>query len=174
MSSVPRFSEAVEGYGELAQELLGQWAPFAKSVAAKVDAGTYDGGAASADFPVVAKLVTDSWVAIGSEAIDALSILTSDFSEDGRVIGYSTKKATLPRTLAVKGALKSVTGEVLPHAQIAVEPATLSENETAFVLVFDAHGLKARTYDGWIVATSPATGSAPASVEEIPVSVTIG
>lgn len=171
MNEATRLSEAFEGYAELAKELVDQWVPFVGGVSAKVDAGTYDGDAASADFPVVAKLVADSWFAIGSEAIDALSILTSDFSEDGRVIGYGTddKKAALTRTLVVKAALESVTGEVLPRRQIAVEPATLPEHQTEFTLVFDAHGLKARTYDGHVVATDTA-----GETEEIPVSVTIG
>ena len=42
MSDVPRVSEALEGYIDLASEFLSKWTPYVNGVAAKVDAGTYD------------------------------------------------------------------------------------------------------------------------------------
>jgi hypothetical protein len=171
MSDPPRFSEVFEGYVDLANHLLGSWTPFVSGVSAKVDAGTYDSGEAAKDFPTVAKLITDSMMAIGSEAIDALAILTSDFSEETTVGGYGTDpaKAATTRTLSVKSDLTSVSGQVLPKAKVDLKPETLAPTFTQFVLDVDGDGLKARTYDGYVVATDEAGGS-----EEIFVSVTIG
>jgi hypothetical protein len=171
MSNVPRFSEVFEGYVDLANQLLGSWTPFVSGVSAKVDAGTYDADEAAADFPTVAKLVTDSLILIGSEAIDALSILTSDFSEETTVGGYGTDpaKAATTRTLSVKDDLKSVSGQVLPKEKVDLQPDTLAPSHTQFVIDVDGDGLKARTYDGHVVATDE-TGDS----EDIFVSVTIG
>jgi len=171
MSDVPRFSEVLEGYQDLASHLLESWTPFISGVSAKVEAGTYDSDEAANDFPTVAKLITDSLMAIGSEAIDALAILTSDFSEETTVGGYATDpaKAATTRTLSVKDDLKSVSGQVLPKERVNLEPDTLAPSHTQFVIDVDGDGLKARTYDGHVVATDEVGGS-----EEIFVSVTVG
>lgn len=176
MSDVPRVSEAFEGYVVLAHELLGRWTQFTSGIAAKVDAGTYDAGAAQAEFPKAAKLGADSLFLTGSEAVDALAILTSDFSEKTTVTGYGTdpKAAGTTRTLAWKADLKSVTGEVLPHGKVKLLPSTLPPGQTDFTLEVDGEGRKARTYDGHVLATSTATATTPVNVEDIFVSVTIG
>jgi hypothetical protein len=110
-------------------------------------------------------------ILIGSEAIDALSILTSDFSEETTVGGYGTDpaKAATTRTLSVKDDLKSVSGQVLPKEKVDLQPDTLAPSHTQFVIDVDGDGLKARTYDGHVVATDE-TGDS----EDIFVSVTIG
>ncbi|HJR90039.1 MAG TPA: hypothetical protein VJ782_07800 [Aeromicrobium sp.] len=176
MSDVPQASEAFEGWVVLANELLGRWTQLASGIAAQIDAGTYDDQAAAAEFPKAAKLGTDSLFLIGSEAVDAISILTSDFSEQTKVTGYGTdpKLAGTTRTLAWKDDLVSVTGEELPQVKARLAPAILPPGQTQFTVEVDGSGLKARTYDGYVVATSAATAAASASVEEIFVSVTIG
>lgn len=176
MSDVPQVSEAFEGCVVLATELLGKWTLLVGGIAAQIDAGTYDNEAAAAEFPKAAKLGTDSLFLIGSEAVDAISILTSDFSEQVKVTGYGTdpKQAGTTRTLAWKDDLVSVTGAKLPQAKAKLGPATLPPGQTQFTVEVDGSGLKARTYDGYVVATSAATATVPASVEEIFVSVTIG
>jgi len=48
----------------------------------------------------------------------------------------------------------SVTGEVLPKGRITFVPDDhLAPGETEFALEVNGNGVKARTYDGWIVAT---------------------
>ena len=171
MNDVNRFGEAYEGYAVLATQLLESWTPFVSDVSAKVGDGTYDAGDAADDFPTFAKLVADSLMAIGSEAIDALAILTSDFDEETTTGGYGTDpaKAGTTRTLTVKDDLKSVSGQVLPKQKVTVKPATLAPTNTQFEIDVDGDGLKARTYDGYVVATDGA-----GNAEEIFVSVTIG
>lgn len=171
MSEYPQIGEVIEGYAELAQDLLASWAPYLTSVSAKVGANTYGPADASADFSAWAKLVADSVFRIGSEALDALSILSSDFDEKGAVGVYDVdpQKAIVARTLALKGDLKSVTGKVLPKDRIELVPDTLVPPSTQFELVVDETGMKARTYDGYVLATDAA-----GAVEEIPVSWTVG
>lgn len=171
MSETPKFGEVFEGYAELANQLLGIWTPFVSGVSSKVDAGTYDAGEAAKDFPTVAKHITDSLILIGSEAIDALAILTSDFSEETTVVGYGTNpaKAATTRTLSVKDDLKSVSGQKILKEKVALKPHTLAPTHTQFVIGVDGDGLKARTYDGHVVATDETGGT-----EDIFVSVTIG
>ncbi|MFL6088583.1 MAG: hypothetical protein ACJ71Z_00380 [Aeromicrobium sp.] len=171
MDAVRRFSEVLEGYLDLGSQLLNTWTPYVEDVSTKVDAGTYQAADAANDAPKVAKLVAESWTWIGAEAIDAVAILTGNFSEKEVVIGYQTdlKKAAKMRTLALKGNLKSVTGLELPAASVTVAPATLAPNVTAFTLSFDGDGFKARTYDGHVVATDE-----DGVMEEVFVSVTIG
>lgn len=172
MTDVPRFSEVLEGYLELAGQLLETWTPFLNDVSAEVDAGTYDAKDAADDFPTVARLTVESWRLIGSEAIDALAILTSDFSELGSVTGYTTdpKNSGMARTLSWKGDLMSVTGEKLPAERVKIVPAKLAKDATAFTLYFDGDGRKARTYDGHVVATD-VSGTVQ---DDVFVSVTIG
>lgn len=170
MSDVDRFGEVFEGYLELAKDLLASWTPFVTSVSAK--AGTYSSADASADFPAGVKLVADSLMDIGSEAIDALAILTGDFSEEVEVVGYTDPaKSGAARTLALKDDLKSASGETLRKELVRIRPAAhvLGPNETEFILKVNGDGLKARTYDGIVVATDNAV-----VVDEIFVSVTIG
>lgn len=175
MSDFPRFGEAFEGYVERVNELLDEWTPFIKAVSGKIDAGTYDGDSASADFPRVAKLVADSLFGLGSEAIDALAILTSDFSEEEKVTySVGAAKAGSTRTLALKGDLTSVTGQVLPKSRVKFKPSTLHSADSAFTLDVNGDGLKARTYDGYVVITTVASATSPADVDEMFVSVTIG
>jgi len=171
MSDVPRFSEAFEGYTDLASELLKNWTPFVTSVSAKVGDRAYTPEQAGEDFAAFAKLATQSLALVASEGLDALSVLTSGFSEELEVGDLSTGSvdASTTRTLTPKGDFLSVTGEVLPKSRIKVVPDTLAPNETKFVLDVDGTGLKARTYDGFVVATDEAGGT-----YDHPESVTIG
>ena len=63
----------------------------------------------------------------------------------------------------------SVSGQKLPKARVKPVPDTLPPQVTAFDLDIDGDGIKARTYDGVIVATDTS-----GTVEEIKVSVTVG
>jgi hypothetical protein len=171
MSDVPRFSEALEGFGELATALVKQWTPFLTSVSAKVGAGPYTSNDAAVDFPAFAKLVTDSVIAIGSEGLDAVSILTGDFSEQFTIGALSTGSFSVDsvRTLAPKAAFKSVSGAELPTSHIIVDPATLAPHVTDFSLQVTVTGVKARTYDGSIVATDE-----KGDTKEFPMTVMVG
>lgn len=171
MSEVPQFSEAVEGYAVLAQQLVADWTPYLTGMSAKVGSGTYTQDAASADFSALAKLIADSLFAIGSEAMDALAISTSTFSEESTVGGYGTDaaKAGTVRTLTVKADLTSVTGQVLPKERVTPVPASLAPSSIEFDLDVNGDGMKGRTYDGYVLSTDAA-----GVVEEIPVSVMIG
>ena len=171
MSEVPQISEAVEGYAVLAQQLVTDWTPYLTGLSAKAAAGSYGPDDASADFSALAKLITDSLFAIGSEAMDALAILTSDFSEESKVGGFETDpaKAGTVRTLTLKGDLKSVSGQVLPKERVTPVPASLVPPATQFGLDVNGDGMKSRTYDGFVLSTDAA-----GAVQEIPVTVMIG
>jgi hypothetical protein len=78
-------------------------------------------------------------------------------------------KAPTVRTLTAKADFKSVTGETLPTSHITFEPDHLEPDETECELRADGNGIKARTYDGWVVATDPNGGTS-----EAPATVTIG
>lgn len=171
MAEVPRLTEAFEGYVVLAEELLAGWTPVATDVATKIGSGSYDPDDLAADFSRVAKLLADAWMAIGSEAVDAISILTSSFSEQTSVDGYGTdpQKAGGERTLTIEADLVSKSGKVLPASQVIPVPTTLPPHHTRFRLDVNGAGMKARTYDGHVVATDE-DGNADA----IFVSVTIG
>lgn len=178
MSDSARFGEALEGWVERANELLDEWTPFLQSVSAKIDAGTYDANAASADFPAAARLVARSVIGLGAEAIDAVAILTSDFSEVDEVTYFiGAVKAGSTRTLSLKDDLKSFTGEKLLKNRVKIKPDPLSPSDTQFTLEVNGDGVKARTYDGHVVVTTTTAGAGAAAstdVDEILVSVTIG
>lgn len=171
MNEVSRVGEVLEGYAVLVNQLAADWTPYVNTVSTAVGSGTYDADNAAADFPQLAKLVADSLIAIGSEMVDAYAILTSDFSEQSLVAGLGTDpaKAATTRILTVKGDLVSVSGQTLPHQRVTPVPATLAPTHTQFDLDVDGDGIKARTYDGFIIATDTAGAQ-----EEIPVTVTIG
>jgi hypothetical protein len=156
---------------ELADQLIENWTPYVTGVAAKLDANGYGAKEAEADLPVVAKLVTKSALSAGFEALDVAAILTDEFSEQKVVGGFRADpaKSGTDRTLTLKGNLKSVTGPEIPVARVKVVPDKLPPQATDFALEVNGDGLKARTYDGYVVATDPA-----GAVEEIFVSVTIG
>lgn len=166
---VDRFSEVLDGYADRSRELIAAWAPFLNDLSARLGAGPYGADDAAADFPAVAKLAVESMVALGAEAFDAMSILTLGFDEKETVGGLMLAKASTTRTLTVKEDLKSVTGETLPKSHVTIEPDHLAPQETEFTLSADTNGVKARTYDGWVVATDPV-----GAISEVPVTVTIG
>lgn len=170
MSDVDRFGEVFEGYVDLAKDLLTSWTPLVTAVSAKAGSGAYSLEDAKADFPAAVKLAADSLRDVGSEAIDALAILTGDFSEDVEVPCFTDPAKTAEqRTLAMKDDLKSVSGQVLPKARVTITPHTLDPQRNRFILKVNGDELKARTYDGVVVATGKA-----GVVEEVFVSVTIG
>ena len=169
MDEVDRVSEVLDGYSELTKELLAGWTPFLSNLSTKLGAGPYGVDEAAADFPAAAKLTVDSMIAIGSEAIDALSVLTDPFSDETTEDGVLAK-ANTARVLTVEADFVSVTGEVLPKSRITFEPDPLPPGETEFALKVNDIGLKARTYDGWVVATNP-NGDADPPVRQ---TVTIG
>lgn len=163
--------EALEGYGVMVGSLVADWTPYLTALSAKVSADTYGPDDAKAEFPALAKLVADSMIRIGSEAVDALEILTSDFDETSAV-AYAvgkTLKVSGTVTLTLTDDLKSVTGEVLPRSKVTIVPATAVVPDLDFTLEVDGNGLKARTYDGYVRATD-----ANGVVEDFFVSRTIG
>lgn len=153
MDEVDRFSEVLQGYSELTKDLLADWTPFLSDLSTKLGAAPYGPNEAAADFPAAAKLAIDSVIAIGSEAFDALAVLTSSFSEEATEKGVLAKAKT-DRVLTAEADFVSVTGEVLAKSRITFEPDHLPPGETEFVLKVDGDGVKARTYDGWVVATA--------------------
>lgn len=171
MSDNLHLDEVAQGYDVLAEQLLKDWSPYLTAVSAKAAAGTYQAADAEADFSAGFALAVKSMMAIGSEALDAVSIMTSTFSEQEHVGGYHTGQvhAGTVRTLTVKADLVSVSGQKLPKARVKPVPETLAPNLTGFDLDVNGDGMKARTYDGVVVATDASGG-----VEEIKVSVTIG
>jgi predicted phage tail protein len=171
MNDVDRLTEVIEGYAVLAGVLLKKWSPFLTVVSAKAAAGSYQATDAKSDFPTAAKLVAETMMAFGSEAVDALSIATSSFSEQMSTSEYTSNPAHAgtTRTVLVKADLVSATGKTLPKARVKPVPDTLAPTLTTFALDVDCDGMKARTYDGVIVVTDVA-----GDVEEILVSVTVG
>jgi hypothetical protein len=163
--------KVVKGYEVLADQLLKTWSPYLTAVSTKVAAGNYQPAQAEADFSAGFALAMKSMLAIGSEGLDAISIMTSTFSEQEHVGGYhtDTAHASTARTLTVKADLVSASGQTLPKARVKPSPDTLAPNTTGFDLDVNGDGMKARTYDGVVVATD-----ASGAVEEIQVSVTIG
>jgi len=171
MNDVDRLGEVIEGYATLAGVLLKKWSPYLTAVSAKAAAGNYQAADAKADFPAAAKLVVETMLAFGSEAVDALSIATNSFSEQMSTSEYTSNPANAgtTRTVLVKADLVSATGKTLPKERVKPAPGTLAPNLTKFTLDVDCDGMKARTYDGVIVVTDMA-----GDVEEILVSVTVG
>ena len=169
MDPVSRFGEVLDGYSDLVDELQASWAQFLNGISTKLAAGPYGPDDAAADFPAAVQLALESMIAVGSEAFDALSIMTSSFSEKTTEGGLVLAKSNLARALTVKADFVSVTGEVLPKDQITISPDQLPPGETQFALEVNTDGVKARTYDGWVVAT-PANGKA----DEVRKTVTIG
>jgi hypothetical protein len=171
MDDVDRLREVIEGYAVLADVLVKKWSPHVTAVSAKVAGGDYKAADAEADFPVTAKLVAETILALGGEALDAVSISTVTFSEQMSTGEYTTQAAMAGsiRTIAVKADLVSATGKTLPKTRVKPVPDTLAPGATKFKLDVDCDGMKARTYDGLIVVTD-----ASGAVEEIAVSVTIG
>lgn len=172
MSESPQLGEVLEGYLETAQELLADWTPYVTGVSAKLSAGSYGQPEAAADFPAFAKLVAESAFKAGGQLVRTMAVLGSDFSTTSTEGGYviEAQKVAVELTLSLKGDLKSVTGQVLPADRVTIVPATLVPPATDFALVVDAQGIKARTYDGFVVAKNPAG----AVVQTIPVSRTVG
>lgn len=171
MNDVPRISEALEGFGDLVSDLEKKWTPFMKQVAVRADDGGYSQSDAEADFPSFVKVVADSLFLAVAQAVRALSILTGDFSTTQTVDATAVDDATTTRKLAVTDDFVSVTTEVLPKSRVTVVPDTLAPGEKAYKLVIDEDGMKARTYDGVVVATvmDPSGGTF-----EYPQTVTIG
>jgi hypothetical protein len=169
MDEVDRFSEVLDGYSELTEELLAAWTPFLSDLSTKLGAGPYGADEAAADFPTAAKLTLQSMIAVGSEAIDAISVMTLGFGETATVDHSKFAKAPTVRSLAVKADLQSVSGETLPKGDVTIHPDQLPPNETDFTLHADGDGIKARTYDGWVVATDP-----DGVTSEVSVTVTFG
>jgi hypothetical protein len=172
MSDDLHLGEVIEGYGVLADQLVTNWAPYVKAVSTKLAGGNYASTDAEADVAAGFKLAMNSMLAIGSEAIDAVSIMTNNYSEQTHLGGYHADPAYAGtvRTLVVAADLESASGQKLPKARVKPVPTTLAPNLTGFDLDVDGDGMKARTYDGVVVVTD----AAGVVVEEIKVSVTIG
>jgi hypothetical protein len=171
MSDDVHFDKVMKGYGVLTSQLVTDWSPYVTKVATKLSGGNYQAADAETDFAEGFKLAMESLMAFGFEALDAVSIMTSTYSELEHIHGYHADPAHAgtARTLAVKADLVSFSGETLPKARVTTTPATLAPKDIAFDLDVNGDGMKARTYEGVVVATDASGG-----IEEIKVSVTIG
>jgi len=171
MTGDPHIGEVMEGYGVLADQLLKNWTPFLTAVSAKLAAGNYQAKDAEADFGAGAKLFVESMMAIGSEALDAAAIMSSNFDEVVVAGGYDTEiELDQVRTLTVNDDLTSKSGLTLPKDRVTLEPATLQPQCSHFQTVVNGDGIKARTYDGVVLVTK-ASGVV---VDQVDVTVTVG
>lgn len=171
MTDVPKFDEVLEAYAVMTKNLADDWTPFLTGLSGKIGTDAYGPDEATADFPTVAKLMALSFARIVGEAGDALATLTNDWNEtkEGAAHAMILKKGTKV-TLKLKGELTSVTGKKIPLDRVTIVPDQLVYPDKNWHLVVQEDGLKARTYDGFVVATDVAG----VVVEETPVSWTIG
>jgi hypothetical protein len=148
-------SEVVEGYTELASDLVGKWSEHASKVAAKLDAGTYDADQAVSDLGCGAVLATESVVAIASKALDAVAILTGRQFEPYEVESDSFFTTLPGAALAVAGPFTDLVGTAsLPASAITVTPAQLDPAATEFQLHAIATGVRGATYFGIVEASA--------------------
>ncbi|MDQ2648443.1 MAG: hypothetical protein M3Z03_02680 [Actinomycetota bacterium] len=169
MDGLSRTGEALEGWGQAAQELVAEWTSYASKLTTKTESGSYAAEDGSADFATGLQLVVSSFMKLGVEALDSISILTEEVDPDEDSGVFLTSPSGQVRTLAIPNDLVSVTGTTLPAAKVTLHPATLKAGEQVFRLEVATKGVKARIYDGEVVATAT-----DGSTETIAVKVTIG
>jgi hypothetical protein len=171
MDEFKRAGEVIEGWAEATTDLIADWTGYSAALATKLGSGSYGQEEGSADLSIGLRLLTSSAMRMTIEALETWSILTGDFDETLDTGQFATDplKATGPRSLTVVKDLESVTGAKLPATRVTPVPSTLNTGATVFTLHVDGSGMKARIYDGEVIATDQAGGT-----EAVPVSVTIG
>jgi hypothetical protein len=143
-------AQVMHGYARLASELIDRWDAHASTVAARLDAGTYDADAAVADVAKCASLAAESGFLLASEALDAVAILTGGQLRSHIVVSDPFSTTVPGAGLSIAGPLTSGFGHAL--SLVVPEPAQLDPGATEFRLRADATGRPAGTYVGQVEA----------------------
>ncbi|MCW2786553.1 MAG: hypothetical protein JWP74_3070 [Marmoricola sp.] len=149
-----KFNAVVDGYVELAQDLIAGWTPFLGGLSAKVTSTSFGPEQAAAEFPMFAKLLSDTMVRVFCEAGDALSTLTTSYDQHSVVhVEFDPVPGAGVLTLSLEGDLVSAENDVMPKERFTLVPDKLVPPDTSCDLKFDGAGLQPTSYNGWLVST---------------------
>lgn len=147
-----RMTGAVKGYRKLGTELVTQWSDLALDVAAKIDAGKYDGKEVADAWARSVRLTGQTGYLLWSEALDAMSILSGRQYDRYKVDSDPFQSPFPGATLELEGPLTRFYPP--PWMLVAkVCPPRLKGNQTTFTLEADATFHPAGTYMGKVRAT---------------------
>jgi hypothetical protein len=147
-------ASAIDGYAALGKSLVERWNAHASAVAARVDSGSYDADHAVADLAQCVTLACESGMALVSEALDAVAVVSAP---RGPVF-----RESYPFACAAAGAALTLTGPLVNMmgtdrlTEVTIVPAQLGPNQTEFRLRANATGKCAGLYIGSVRATGVA------------------
>jgi hypothetical protein len=143
-----RLEDVVEDYSRLGMWLVEKWSAQARTVAARLDAGSYTADTLLKDLTAAGQLAIMSVFESNSVALDALAILTG--RQGDRYLVTSTDfESPLPGARLVAGALTAINGiDELPAQAITFEPTELAVASTQFRFTVDATGRQGTLYRG--------------------------
>jgi hypothetical protein len=144
-------SQVVDGYAQLASELVERWSDHASTIAAKVKTGHYGIDDAVGDLATTTFIAGQSCFFVAAETLDAIAILSGTQREPPYVESRVYTSPLPGATLALTRALTSGSGDTVPNAAVTLLPATLG-----------ATGCRGARYRGEVTATDD--GSPPATI----------
>ena len=146
-----RVTEAVDGYRQLATQLVTQWGNLASGIAAKIDQDEYDGKAVVDAWAETARLSMKTSYLMWNEVVEAAATLS--FRPGERYVAHSDPfQSPLPgATLAVDGPLVGQQSKGILIAR--VDQPELADGERTFSLHADATDCEGDTYKGTVLAS---------------------
>lgn len=160
-----RMTLAVNGYRELAEELATKWGDLASGIAAKIDAGEYDGKAMFDAWAKSTRLSVETNYLMWNEAMEAAAILSRRPGERHEVDSDPFESPLPGATLTMEGPLVGQDEKGILTA--VVRPEKLEDDEATFTLHADATGCEGDTYLGTVLA------SRGGEAESVPVHIVV-
>src|SRR5688572_27014536 len=158
MESQSTYTDIVQGYVDLASDLLERWTTQAGKVASKLDSRSYKPDTAMADLAATATLATETGFLFASEALEALAICTERERGPYYVDSDPFYSPAPGATLQLEGPLVGLGAvpDQLPVSVIEILPSSaLGPNDTEFRLQANATGHQGITYAGRVTASWP-------------------
>jgi hypothetical protein len=151
------YGEIVEGYGNVAKDLIVKWQEYASHVASRLDAPRgYDADSATSDVAAGISLATQTGARMMWGAVETASICFG--LELPYIVESEEFSARLEgATLQLQGDLVNGFGEVLRKQDVWIVSTRDGPGLTTFVLRADATGLRAGTYKGVVLASTSTT-----------------
>jgi hypothetical protein len=163
---------AVDGWVALARSCIDEAGTHARTVANRLDTGSYAPDTAASDAAKTGALVARSWAKLATQSLDALRAIT----RPPRLADLISREFALAAVasedceLALEQPLRSPFNDEIGADDVGIVPPVLRRDEQTFRLAIDSAEVEGGYYSGTVVAR---TLTAPHDAGSVPVDVIV-
>jgi hypothetical protein len=163
---------AVEGWVDLARACAEEAGTHARTVATRLDAGSYGPDTAASDVAKTGALVARSWAKLATQSLAAVRAITRPPLLADVVSRTFSLAAVAPEDceLMLEQPLRSPFNDVIGAGDVSIVPSVLKQGQSTFQLAIHSAKVEGSYFTGTVVAR---TLTAPHEVGRVPVDVIV-